>query len=86
MSVDKFFLTEITLNSKNLHDLQHSQVRSNGDDDTCAPEINQQARTKPKFFTFRRWVLAISLTINIRMLEYAWKAYNKVNLDRNVKL
>ena len=42
MSVDKFFLTEIMLNSKNLHNLQHSQVRSKGDDDTCAPEINQQ--------------------------------------------
>jgi len=45
-----FFLTEITLNPKNLHNFQHSQGRSNGDDDTCAPEINQQARTKPKFF------------------------------------
>ena len=86
MSVDKFFLTEITLNSKNLHNLQHSQVSSNGDDDTCAPEINQQTRTKPKFFTFCRWVLVISLTINIPMLEFAWKAYNKVNFDRNVKL
>ena len=26
MAVDKFFSTEITLNSKNLHNLQHSQV------------------------------------------------------------
>ena len=48
MSVDKFFLTEIMLNSKNLHTLQHSEVRSNGDDDCCAPVINQQARTKLK--------------------------------------
>ena len=86
MFVDKFFSTEITLNSKNLHNLQHSQVRSNEDDDTCAPEINQQARTKPKFFTFHHWVLVISLTINIPMLEFAWKAFNKVNFDRNVKL
>ena len=86
MSVDEFFLTEITLNSKNLHNLQHRQVRSNGDDDTCTPEINQQARTKPNFFTFRHWVLVISLTINIPMLEFAWKAYNKFNFDRNVKL
>ena len=68
MSVDKFFSTEIKINSKNLHNLQHSQVRSNGDDDTCTPKINQQALTKPKFFTFRRWVLFISLTINIPML------------------
>ena len=80
MSVDKFFLTEITLNWKNLYNLQHSQVRSNGDDNTCAPEINQQARTKPKFFTFRRWVLVISLTINIPMLEFPWKAYRNVKL------
>ena len=39
-----------------MNNLQHSQVyRSN--DDTCAPEINPQAHTKPKFFIFCRWVL-----------------------------
>ena len=59
ISGDTFLLTEITLNLKNLHNLQHSQVdSSNGDDDTCAPEINQQPRTKPKFFIFCRWVLS----------------------------
>ena len=59
---------------------------SNGDDDTCAPEINQQARTKPKFFLFPVGFSVISLTINIPMLEFAWKAYNKLNFDRNVKI
>ena len=87
MSVDKFFLTEITLNLKNLHNLQHSQVKSKGDDDTCAPEINQQARTKPKFFTFRRWVLVISLTINIQCLnslgKHATKSTSTEMLNHN---
>ena len=71
-----------------MHNLQQSQVRSNQDNDTCGSSMNQQARTKPKFFTFRRWVLVISLMTNIPMLEFAWKAYNKVNFDRkfNVKL
>ena len=49
-----FFLTEITLDPKKMHNLQHSQVTSNRDDDTQAPEINQQSGTKPKFYILRR--------------------------------
>ena len=39
-----------------MHNLQHSQVRSNRDDDTRAPEINQQGGMKPKFYLPRRLV------------------------------
>ena len=35
-----FFFVEITLNLKNLQILQHSQVGSNQDNDTCVPKIN----------------------------------------------
>ena len=76
MSVDEFFLPEITLNSKNLHNLQYRQVRSNGDDDTCTPEINQQAHKKPKFFILRHWGLCHFAHDKHTMLELDWKAYN----------
>ena len=49
-----FGVTEITLNPKNL---QLSHVRSNQDDDTCQPEINQQCLTKPKLNILLQWVL-----------------------------
>ena len=50
------FLTEITLNRKNLHNLYHGQVRSNHDDDTF--EINQQGYMKPIFNILHCWVLS----------------------------
>ena len=50
ISVDTFFLTETTLNLKKWHNLQQSQVTSTRDNDTCAPEINQQGGVKPKFY------------------------------------
>ena len=51
-----FFLSEITLNLKNLHNLQHSQVRSNQDNNTF--EINQQGYMKPIFNILHCWVLS----------------------------
>ena len=52
-----FFLTEIKPDLKKMHNLQNSQVTSNRDDDTRAPEINQQGGMKPKFYILRRSVL-----------------------------
>ena len=37
--------------------MQHSQVMSNQDDETWAPQVNQQGGTKPKFYTLHHWVL-----------------------------
>ena len=53
-----YFLTDYNnTRSEKMHNLRHSQVTSNRDDDTRTPEINQQGGMKPKFCIPCRWVL-----------------------------
>ena len=47
--------------------------------------INRLARNQ-KFSYFAVGLSVISLMINIPMLEFAWKAYNKLSFNRNVEL
>ena len=49
--------------------MQHSQVMSNRDDETWAPQVNQQGGTKQNFTYFAIGFSVISLTINKPMLE-----------------
>ena len=57
ISVDILFLTEITLITKKLHNLQNNQVMSNQDKDTCTPRVNQQSCMKSKFYILRCGIL-----------------------------
>ena len=47
---------------------------------------NAENVTNQNFIYFAVGFSVISLMINIPMLEFAWKTYNKLNFDRNVKL
>ena len=50
------------------------------------PKLINGLAQNQKFSYFAVGFSVISLTINIPILEFAWKAYNKLNFDRNVKL